>query len=168
MEVIAQMDPNIMKCTNKDCGTLIFFQPSAPDYKQKDETGKVISKHAADHMAQFRVRCGQCTINFCTKCLRSPYHVGMTCEEAESNQNANKCRFCNVEIKKSYNSPDPAFREVCGKDECVELIPKSCNKILACGHYCRGFAGETEHLHCLEDGCIDQLKGVQGNQLIDG
>ena len=64
------MDPNIMKCTNKDCGTLIFFQPSATDYKQKEETGKVISKHAADNMAQFRVRCGQCTINFCTKCLR--------------------------------------------------------------------------------------------------
>lgn len=51
MEVIAQMDPNIMKCINKDCGTLIFLQPSAPDYKQKDETGKVISRKAADHMA---------------------------------------------------------------------------------------------------------------------
>jgi hypothetical protein len=36
----------------------------------------------------------------------------------------------------------PAFKEVCRAPECVELIGKSCDKILRCGHPCCGFIDE--------------------------
>jgi len=55
-------------------------------------------------MAKFRVRCSACQKNFCTGCKKSPYHVGMTCIEKENNLIARKCRFCNKEIKKAYNT----------------------------------------------------------------
>lgn len=152
MEVSINFDPNMVRCS---CDAIINFEPSKPDYAQKDETGQVISREAADHMANFRVRCSKCQKNFCTSCNRSPYHIGMTCEQAESNQHARKCRFCTIEIKKQYNHKFPAFHDCCGKPDCVKEIAKSCNKILACGHVCRGFADEQKCLPCLEDGCIE-------------
>lgn len=79
MDVRIEMDPNMVKC---DCNATIFFEPSKVDYTAKDETGKVLSKQAAEHIAKFRIRCTSCSKNFCTSCRRSPYHVGMTCQDA--------------------------------------------------------------------------------------
>lgn len=48
MVVRIQSDPNMVKC---ECGAVICLESSAPDYKQKDDTGKLLSKAAAEHMA---------------------------------------------------------------------------------------------------------------------
>lgn len=48
MEVRITLDDRMVRC---DCSCVIMFEPSKPDYKQKDESGKVISRAAADHMA---------------------------------------------------------------------------------------------------------------------
>lgn len=154
MDARIELDPQLVRC---ECQAIIGIEPSKPDYTQKDETGKQISKQAADHMAQFRVRCSSCAKNFCTSCRRSPYHIGMTCQDAQNNQDARKCRFCTIEIKQSSGLSQPAFKEVCRSAECQALVPKSCNKILGCGHLCRGFFNEQNCLPCLEPECIDRL-----------
>jgi E3 ubiquitin-protein ligase MYCBP2 len=154
MDVRIELDPNMVKC---DCNATIFFEPSKVDYTAKDETGKLLSKQAAEHIAKFRIRCTSCSKNFCTSCRRSPYHVGMTCQDAQNNQDARKCRFCNKEIKIGSGNPNPAFKEVCLDKECQSLIPKSCAKIHKCGHYCRGFANEQVCLPCLEPKCVEIL-----------
>lgn len=82
MDVRIQLDPNMVRC---ECSALILFEPSRADYNQKDDSGKLLTKLAADHMAQFRVRCSSCQKNFCTSCRRAPYHVGMTCQDAQNN-----------------------------------------------------------------------------------
>jgi hypothetical protein len=86
-----EKDDKLVKCS---CGCIISLEPSAPDYKKKDEKGKVISREAAEHMAHYRVRCSSCTKNFCAQCKREPYHEGMTCEQAAHDEVARKCRFC--------------------------------------------------------------------------
>ena len=62
------------------CKDVFFFEPSAPNYAAKDETGKTVSRATAEHMAKFRVRCGSCHKNFCTGCKKEPYHIGMDCK----------------------------------------------------------------------------------------
>jgi len=47
--------------------------------------------------------------------------------------------------------------------ECQVLIPKSCAKIHACSHLCRGFAGEQICLPCLEPECIEKAS----KQIVD-
>jgi hypothetical protein len=39
-------------------------------------------------------------------------------------------------------SMKPAFKDVCRNKECMTLMENSCDKILPCEHYCRGFSGE--------------------------
>lgn len=36
----------------------------------------------------------------------------------------------------------PAFTNVCRKPDCIELMNKSCEKMLECGHACVGFKNE--------------------------
>ena len=141
MEIRVKMSPNLFKCV--ECKSVIMFEPSKPDYKQKDEQGKVISAAAAEHSARHRCRCAQCSTNFCTKCEMKPYHMGVTCEEAENYAQARKCRFCQEEIKKNYNHPKKAFQDCCGKPDCVVEIENSCEKMHVCGHACKGWRGET-------------------------
>lgn len=52
-----ELDPKMVRC---ECGSAISFEPSKPDYKSKDEQNKIISRQAAEHMAQCRVRCSNC------------------------------------------------------------------------------------------------------------
>lgn len=56
---------------------------------------------------------------------------------------------------------EPAFKDVCRKAECFALMQKSCNKLLPCGHPCRGCAGETRCLPCLEPECIEKMEPSQ-------
>ena len=69
---------NITVCK---CGSMLEITPGKVDYKQKDEEGKVLLRHAAENMANFRVRCNECSFVFCSKCKIDPYHIGKTCEE---------------------------------------------------------------------------------------
>jgi hypothetical protein len=41
MEERIKLDPRMVRC---DCSCVIMFEPSKPDYKQKDSTGQIISK----------------------------------------------------------------------------------------------------------------------------
>ena len=77
-----------------ECSAILTIEPSKPNYNQKDDEGQPISKAAAEHMANFRIRCSNCGKNFCIECKASPYHVGKTCEDVEKDSVARKCRFC--------------------------------------------------------------------------
>ena len=95
----------------------------------------------------------------------------MTCQEAENNQNACKCRICGKEIKKQFNTNIPAFKECCGAQDCVAELAKCCVKILPCGHMCKGFRDEKTCLPCLEEACIAKHNTQVINkteQLLDG
>lgn len=97
--------------------------------------------------------------------------MGVTCEEAENYLNASKCRFCQCEIKVAYNHPNKAFRDCCGKKECVDEIKNCCDKIHPCGHVCKGAKDEKVCLPCLEEECIDKYNEFQKNpklQLLAG
>jgi hypothetical protein len=69
---------------------------------------------------------------------------------------ARKCRFCKSEIRGPPPNMIPAFKDVCRQADCVDLMNKSCDKVLPCGHFCKGFKGEPECLGCLEPECIEQ------------
>lgn len=115
-------------------------------------------------MAKNRIRCPQCTKNFCVQCNSEPYHIGKTCEQ-EANK-AQSCRYCLDELKQPSPSMKPAFRYVCRKSDCFTLMQKSCDKVLDCGHPCKGVNGETECLPCLEAECIEKMptdKQPKGN-----
>ena len=58
------------------CGAFMEVQEGEVDYKQKDDSGKVLSKLAAEHMAVNRVRCIACKDSFCSECNTKPYHIG--------------------------------------------------------------------------------------------
>ena len=106
-------------------------------------------------MAKYRVRC-TCGKVFCSKCREEPYHLGMTCKQFKDLKNARKCRFCQKKIDKDspVQSKRSAFKDVCGEEECVELMKKSCSKVLQCGHYCCGFKKEPQCLPCLHPECV--------------
>lgn len=101
-------------------------------------------------MAQFRVRCNNCDRIFCSKCNADPYHVGKTCDEFEEYKGADKCRFCLDKLPKIRKKGPAAFRAVCTKHECEELITKSCKNQLDCGHFCCGTKNDQMCLPCLD------------------
>ena len=116
-----------------------------------------MSKETAEHMAKFRVRCNQCSTNFCVNCKIKPYHLGRSCEQAKNFEVARKCRYCWDEMTEPSISPDEAFRDVCRKPDCIALMQKSCNKTHPCGHNCKGFRGESQCLPCIDRGCIEEF-----------
>ena len=132
------------------CNNLIEVISGEVDYKQKDEEGKVISKRAAEHMANCRVRCNNCDRVFWSKCNVEPYHIGKTWEEFAEYRGADKCRFCLDKLKKIRKGVNPAFMAVCRKDECEEAMVKCCDRQLEWGHFCWGTRGEPVCLPCLD------------------
>ena len=134
------------------------------DYNAKDDKGQVISPEAAEHMAEFRVRCSFCEQNFCCGCNEQPYHTGMTCQQLEKYRASKKCRFCgdmidpDEEVKYEDEEMAAAFSDVCHKQECRDLIKDNCCKVLACGHPCRGFFGEKQCLPCLNEDCAEKAR----------
>lgn len=105
-------------------------------------------------MAKYRVRCAACAKNFCTNCKKEPYHISMSCEQAENHRVALKCRYCWEPLKQESISNEPAFMDVCRLPECIEKMKGSCNKTHPCGHKCLGFRGEKRCLPCLDPECI--------------
>lgn len=49
---------------------------------------------------------------------------------------------------------EKAFKEVCRDPGCVDLMSKTCNKMLPCGHVCCGFKDEQSCLPCLDSACV--------------
>lgn len=49
MDARIEFNPNLFKCV--ECNSTISFEPSKPDYKQKDDKGQVLTKQAAEHAA---------------------------------------------------------------------------------------------------------------------
>ena len=160
MEIYLSKQDSMIKC---NCGNVFQVAPAKVDYKQKDDKGNLLSKQAAEHMAEFRVRCPNCSNNFCSSCSKEPYHLGYTCEEAERYANASHCRFCLEELKKPSSSRIPAFRACCDSDECIKVRDQCCEKKLACGHWCKGFKDEKVCLPCLDKKCIENLIKFQFN-----
>lgn len=130
--------------------------PGRVEYNMKDDTGKQFSKESAEHMAKYRVRCGECQKNFCCQCQAEPYHGGKTCEQFKELKEARKCRYCLTKLTQAPPSVKPAFKDVCRSQACVELMGKTCDKVLRCGHPCCGFSGETKCLPCLDESCVQK------------
>ncbi|CAG9311497.1 unnamed protein product [Blepharisma stoltei] len=141
-EFISQTGGIVVNC---DCGVMSILEPGVPDYAYKDEQGQPISRRAAENMAQFRFRCGNCHKIFCASCKADPYHLGKTCQEHQDFKVAKHCRYCGKVIQ--------SVRPVCSEAACLELYENSCKKILPCGHQCFGTNGETECFPCLEEEC---------------
>lgn len=63
---------------------------------------------------------------------------------------------------------NPAFKEVCRSPVCIDIMGKTCDKVLPCTHPCCGFKEEATCLPCLDPKCVeaDQSKtnGVHGEE----
>lgn len=66
-----------------NCGNAIMFEAGKIYYDLKKEDGSGITKTAAKHASQNRVRCNACEKNFCKSCKVEPYHIGFTCAQYE-------------------------------------------------------------------------------------
>ena len=148
--LIKVLGGDLTKCPYPDCGELNVFEAGQIDYKVKDETGKLLSKQAAENYATYRCRCGFCKKDFCKQCNAMPYHLGKTCEEFKRHKIAKKCRFCDTEIKGSNMGPDD---DVCNNGDCRERYMISCKKKIKCGHKCFGVNGEKNCPPCLDRDC---------------
>ncbi|MFS8160539.1 MAG: hypothetical protein ACMG6E_10120 [Candidatus Roizmanbacteria bacterium] len=82
--------------------------------------------------------------------------MGKTCEQFKEFKEARKCRFCMTKMVGPSASLKPAFGNVCRKADCIELMNKSCDKMLACGHACCGFNDEKKCLPCLNEKCVEK------------
>lgn len=141
-QFISQTEGIVVKCA---CGVMSILEPGKPDYAYKDDQGQPITRRAAEHMAQYRFRCGNCSKIFCANCKVDPYHLGKSCQEHQEFKVAKHCRYCSKVIQ--------SVRPVCSDKACLELYENSCKNILGCGHQCFGVQGETECLPCIEEEC---------------
>ena len=157
-------DSNMIQCT---CKNFIEVVPGSVDYKQKDDEGRVISRQAAEHMAEFRVRCNICSRVFWSKCNTEPYHLGKTWQEFDDYRGADKCRFWLDKLKKIRKNWPPAFRAVCDSSECERNMQNWCKNQLACGHFWGGTANEDMWPPCLDPDCVSRNPGMTLEQTGD-
>ena len=151
-EELSKLEPSFESIIGKEggimaqcsCGNVTWLEPGKPDYHYKDDTGKILSKTHADHMAMFRFRC-YCSKITCASCHAEPYHTGKTCEEFKAFKLAKHCRYCMSTIKSSANH--------CKNVDCKSRYKNSCKKELTCGHICFGTNDETQCSECLEEAC---------------
>ncbi|CDW76424.1 e3 ubiquitin-protein ligase [Stylonychia lemnae] len=127
-ELLQGLD-SIARCK---CGNMMIVEQGDIDLFQKDIFGQPISH-----------------------CNQEPYHIGKTCEEFEKFKFSSKCRYCFEQLTYPSVSPLPAFQEVCRKEECKEMMEKSCDKINEdCKHPCCGFKDEVNCPPCLKEDCV--------------
>ena len=136
-------NPNLVSCS---CGNVMEVVQGKVDLNARDDNNKPITKEAAECMAKYRVRCpmNSCGKIFCTnpQCSAEPYHNGKTCQQHKEFKEMKKCRYCLSKLTQPSPSMLPAFKEVCRSADCINLMNNSCEKVLACGHFCCGFRGE--------------------------
>ena len=151
--MIIQQNSNLVRCS---CGNFMEVVKGNIDLKQKDDNGNAITREAAECMSMFRVRCNECNKNFCSnpQCGEEPYHNGKTCAQHKDFKEAKKCRYCLTKLTQAPFDMRPAFKEVCRSQVCMDLMNKSCDKVLRCGHACCGFRGEEICLSCLHPDCV--------------
>ena len=89
-------DKSIVICK---CKNAIEVIPGKIFYDIKKDDGSAITKTAAKHMSQHRVRCNECENNFCKSCKVEPYHIGFTCSQHVKQKNQRKCKFCQCNIR---------------------------------------------------------------------
>lgn len=61
--LLVSSNPNLIQCK---CSAIMEVAPGRVDYNQKNDEGKPLSRQAAEHMANYRVRCNECQKNFCS------------------------------------------------------------------------------------------------------
>ncbi|CDW84412.1 myc binding protein 2 [Stylonychia lemnae] len=141
---------NLVECK---CGAIMEVETVNPDFTQKDKLGNKISEQSAHHMSQHRIRCYQCSQNFCTECSVYPYHLGYTCETYHHYLKTRECRFCKQNYKDSYISEHAVFDDVC--IGCAQYAEQSCHRqYYECNHKCYGARGEENCLPCLHPECV--------------
>eukprot|EP01017_Pseudomicrothorax_dubius_P036172 TRINITY_DN5154_c0_g4_i1.p1 TRINITY_DN5154_c0_g4~~TRINITY_DN5154_c0_g4_i1.p1 ORF type:complete len:386 (+),score=45.62 TRINITY_DN5154_c0_g4_i1:211-1368(+) len=125
----------------------------------------MISAHKKDY-ADHRIKCPSCGTEQCIGCGVNPYHLGYTCKEHKERSMAKRCRYCDEPVNAIYHV-QTAFHDICNKPDCKERLKNACPTMLACGHPCSGFAGETSHLPCLHADCAERSKEYLSNQTGD-
>ena len=139
---------NLIECPN--CHEMNSFEKGKVDFNVRDDQNNKLSREAAIDYAENRCRCGSCGKNFCAKCKKTPYHIGMTCEQSALHEKAKKCKYCTNEIKGNNKGPQD---DVCKSQDCLERYKLSCKKTLPCGHKCYGVNSETKCPPCLNNEC---------------
>ncbi|CAD8076897.1 unnamed protein product [Paramecium primaurelia] len=127
---LALKNQNIVECIK--CQSQFSFEKGNPNEQVKDQQGKNISGEALINYANNRFICKQCKTEQCKQCNAVPFHIGMTCQQYKTNQQANKCILCDF----------PCEGKVCNQEDCQKRIQKLCQKTLDCGHNCNGVKGE--------------------------
>lgn len=81
-------EPSCVKCPKEGCGARIMLnaEASAKNISRIAPDGQSLTKAAAKHMAENRIRCPDCSTNFCSSCMAAPYHVTFTCQEYKERQ----------------------------------------------------------------------------------
>jgi hypothetical protein len=147
---LVKMNSNYIQCPNPTCGNVFErmepgFESSTRPFPRHAPDGTPLTESQARHMGQHRFRCEACDTNFCAHCKTIPYHVAMTCEQAEAARCAAKCRFCQVQLPRGKKDGS-----TCGGSECEERMATACDVKLKCGHRCLGILFESKCPPCLE------------------
>jgi hypothetical protein len=79
---------NLIECPN--CHEMNSFEKGKVDFNVRDDQNNKLSREAAIDYAENRCRCASCGKNFCAKCKKIPYHIGMTCEQSALHEKAKK------------------------------------------------------------------------------
>lgn len=82
---------NLVVCR---CGEVCEFEAGDVYYDIKGDDQLTISRNAAQHLAENRLRCNSCSDDFCVTCGQYPYHKGYTCKEFKFKQNFDRCKYC--------------------------------------------------------------------------
>ncbi len=154
-------DVNSCKCPNPKCGQRLTMKEAGSGaaalkkgpVTEKDDQGRVLSEDAYKHFMDYRIRCPNCNINFCTQCKLTPYHKGYTCASWDVYTKSRQCRYCHVKMDAKNTAPNPpsqAVRDCCTSSECLDKQKLSCLKMKACGCPCPGIRDEKECLPCLK------------------
>lgn len=110
----------------------------APNFsKELGVDNRTLDPSAQLHYLHNRLRCPECSTNFCRSCAEIPYHSGFTCPDYIDYKTAKHCRFCSTALTQKTKNPDAsnleeAFQDVCNAPLCVEKISKSCTVVHEC------------------------------------
>ena len=132
------------------------FNPGAEDIEsiKAGHHGEKIEGKYKKLYAENCFTCQKCQTSQCRLCEAIPYHVNLDCNEAER---TDYCRYCQKSLPVATNYQENIMSDVCGQPECLELISRSCETILVCGHRCGGLkddkANNDSHLECLNKKC---------------